>query len=85
MIISRQASRRAGHSGAVAPAASRHQLFTAGGQAPGAGGAPPARAACGRAAGGVPLRCLRCLRCHASHGLQPDSRGESTSMGGTAR
>jgi hypothetical protein len=33
MIISRRASRLAGHSGAVAPDASRHQLFTAGGQA----------------------------------------------------
>ena len=82
MIISRQASRLAGHSGAVVPDASRHQLFTAGGQAPGAGGAPPARAARGGASGGVPLRCLRC---RASHGWQPDSRREPASMGGTAR
>jgi hypothetical protein len=79
MIISRQASRLAGHSGAVAPDAGRHQLFTAGGQAPGAGGAPPVRGARGRASGGVPLRC------HASHGWQPDSRREPASMGGTAR
>ena len=33
MIMSRQASRRGGDSGTVAPDASGHELFTAGGQA----------------------------------------------------
>ena len=42
MIMSRQASRLAGDAGTVVPDASRHRLFTAGGQAPGAGGALPA-------------------------------------------
>ena len=83
MIISRQASRLAGHPGTVAPDASRHQLFTAGGQAPGAGGAPPALAACSGTSGGVPP--LRCLRCHASHGRQPDIRTEPAGMEGTTR
>jgi hypothetical protein len=45
MIMSQRASRLAGHSGTVAPNASRHRLFTADGQAPGTGGAPPALAA----------------------------------------
>jgi len=43
MIMSRQASRRAGDSGAVAPGASRHELFTADGQARGADVEGPAR------------------------------------------
>lgn len=80
MIMSRQASRLAGHCGTVAPDASRHQLFTAGGQAPGAGAAPPALAACSGAPGGVPP-----LRCHRCHGRQPDSRRKPAGMEGTAR
>ena len=83
MIMSRQASRLVGHSGTMAPDASHHQLFTAGGQAPGAGGAPPALAACGGASVGVPP--LRFLRCRAGRGRQPDSRREPAGVGGTAR
>ena len=83
MIMSRQAGRLAGHSGTVAPDASRHQLFTAGGQARGAGGAPPALAARSGVSGGVPP--LRCLRCRTSHGRQPDSRTEPAGMEGAAR
>jgi len=77
MIMSRQASRLAGHSGTVAPNVSRNQLFTEGVQTLRADGAPPALAACSGASGGVPP--LRCLRCRASHGKQP------AGMEGTAR
>ena len=83
MIMSRQAGRLAGDVGTVVPDASRHQLFTAGGQAPGAGGASPALAARSGASGGVPP--LRCLSCRAGHGRQPDSRREPAGVGGTAR
>ena len=83
MIMSQRASQLAGHSGTVAPDASRHRLFTADGQAPGTGGAPPALAAFNAASGGVPP--LSRLRCRASHGRQPDSRTEPAGMEGTAR
>jgi hypothetical protein len=83
MIMSRQASRLAGDAGTVVPDASRHRLFTAGGHAPGAGGAPPALAARSGACDGVPP--LRRFRCRASHGRQPDSRREPAGMEGTAK
>jgi len=82
MIMSRQASRPAGRAGTVVPDASRHRLF-AGGQAPGAGRAPTALAACSGASGGVPP--WRCFGCRASHGRQPDSRTEPAGLEGTAR
>jgi len=83
MIMSRQASRLAGHSGTAAPDASRHRLFSADGQAPGTGGTPPAAAARSGASGGMPP--LRCLFCRASHGRQPDSRTARAGLEGTAR
>jgi hypothetical protein len=83
MMMSREASRLAGDFGTVVPKASRHRLFTAGGQALEAGGGPPALAACSSASGCVPP--LRCLRCRASHYRRPDRRTEQAGMEGTAR
>jgi hypothetical protein len=80
MIMSRQASRHAGDSGAVAPDASRHELFTADGQARGADGAPPARSG---VSGSVPP--VRSHRCRASHGRQPNSRTRTADVEGPAR
>ena len=81
MMKSREASRLAGDFGTVVPKASRHRLFTAGGQALEAGGGPPALAACSSAC--VPP--LRCRRCRASHYGRPDRRTEQAGMEGTAR
>ena len=80
MIMSRQASRRGGDSGTVAPDASGHELFTAGGQARAAGGAPPARSG---ASGSVPP--VRSHRCRASHGRQPNSGTRTADVEGPAR
>lgn len=80
MIMSRQASRRARDSGAVAPDASRHELFTADGQARGADGAPAARS--GVSAFVPPVRSHRC---RASRGRQPYSRTRTADVEGPAR
>lgn len=80
MIISRQARRGAGDSGTVAPDANRHEVFTATGQARGAGGAPPARSG---ASGSVPP--VRSHRCRASRGRQPNSRTRTADVEGPAR
>jgi hypothetical protein len=80
MLMSRQASRPARDSGAVAPDASRHELFTADGQARGAGSAAPARSG---VSGSVPP--VRSHRCPASHGRQPNSRTRTADVEGPAR
>jgi hypothetical protein len=80
MIMSRQASRRADDSGAVTPDAGHHELLTADGQAPGAGGAPPARSG---ASGSVPP--ARSHRCRAGQGRQPDSGTWAADVEASAR